>query len=107
MNIIFAPGNINTMVDSMEMYHEQVSKSVSGYIIGFKIRNVSVREIHRGYVCSDAKNDSAKESRSFIAQIIVLNHPGEIRASYTPVFDCHTVHIACKFDKLMEKLDQV
>ncbi|EZG84323.1 putative elongation factor 1-alpha [Gregarina niphandrodes] len=35
-----------------------------------------------------------------------MNHPGEIKAGYTPVLDCHTAHIACKFEKLMAKMDK-
>lgn len=36
----------------------------------------------------------------------MLNHPGEIRAGYSPVLDCHTAHIACKFQELKEKGDR-
>lgn len=36
----------------------------------------------------------AKEAASFNAQVIVLNHPGQIGAVYTPALDCHTAHIA-------------
>lgn len=39
-------------------------------------------------------------------QVIVLNHPGQIHAGYTPVLDCHTAHIACKFVELKEKVDK-
>lgn len=69
-------------------------------------RNVSVKDIRRGNVCSDSKNDPAKEAASFNAQVIVLNHPGQIGAGYTPVLDCHTAHIACKFSELIEKIDR-
>ena len=37
---------------------------------------------------------------------MVMGHPGEIRAGYTPVFDCHTSHIACKLAALLEKKDR-
>merc|ERR1712142_103546 len=40
------------------------------------------------------------------AQVIVLNHPGEIRAGYQPVLDCHTAHVACKFAELEQKIDR-
>ena len=40
------------------------------------------------------------------SQVIILNHPGEIRAGYSPVLDCHTAHIACKFNELIEKIDR-
>jgi len=35
-----------------------------------------------------------------------MNHPGQIAAGYTPVLDCHTAHIACKFSELKEKIDK-
>ena len=44
--------------------------------------------------------------KTFIIQVIVLNHPGEIQARYTPVLDCHTAHVACKFEELKEKIDR-
>merc|ERR1712058_205674 len=55
---------------------------------------------------SDSKNDQAKEAASFEAQVIVLNHPGQIQAGYAPVLDCHTAHIACKFQELLTKIDR-
>ena len=35
-----------------------------------------------------------------------MNHPGQICAGYSPVLDCHTAHIACRFNELKEKLDR-
>merc|ERR1712033_125269 len=42
----------------------------------------------------------------FTAQVIVLNHPGQISNGYSPVLDCHTTHIACKFAEIKEKVDR-
>jgi len=67
---------------------------------------LSVKDLKRGYVCSDSKNDPAQGVTSFTAQVIVLNHPNGFGEGYTPVLDCHTAHIACKFIKLTEKLDK-
>ena len=36
----------------------------------------------------------------------MLNHPGEIHAGYQPVLDCHTAHVACKFDEIRQKIDR-
>ncbi len=36
----------------------------------------------------------------------MLNHPGQIGQGYSPVLDCHTAHIACKFDELISKIDR-
>jgi len=106
MVVTFAPANVTTEVKSVEMHHESLVEGVPGDNVGFNIKNVSVKEIRRGMVCSDSKNDPAKEAASFNAQVIVLNHPGQIGAGYSPVLDCHTAHIACKFAELIEKIDR-
>jgi elongation factor 1-alpha len=106
MVVVFAPANVTTEVKSVEMHHETLEQGSPGDNVGFNVKNVSVKEIRRGMVCSDTKNDPAKEAASFNAQIIVLNHPGQIAAGYSPVLDCHTAHIACKFAELIEKIDR-
>merc|ERR1712062_388793 len=90
----------------VEMHHETLDAGMPGDNVGFNVKNVSVKDIRRGNVCSDSKSDPAKESKSFNAQVIVLNHPGEIQKGYTPVLDCHTAHIACRFNELLEKIDR-
>jgi len=106
MVVTFAPANVTTEVKSVEMHHETLAIANPGDNVGFNIKNVSVKDIRRGNVASDSKNDPAKEAKSFNAQVIVLNHPGEIQKGYTPVLDCHTAHIACKFSELLEKIDR-
>ena len=106
MVVLFAPSGIVTEVKSVEMHHEILEEARPGDNVGFNIKNVAANELRRGYVCSDSKNDPAKEAANFTAQVIILNHPGQISAGYTPVLDCHTAHIACKFSKLDAKIDK-
>jgi elongation factor 1-alpha len=106
MVVVFAPSTVTTEVKSVEMHHETMPQAVPGDNVGFNVKNVSVKEIKRGYVCGDTKNDPPKESGDFTAQVIILNHPGQIHAGYSPVLDCHTSHIACKFDELLKKVDR-
>jgi len=107
MVVTFAPAGVTTEVKSVEMHHEQLAEGGQpGDNVGFNVKNVSVKEIRRGNVCGDSKNDPPKGCESFDAQVIVLNHPGQISAGYAPVLDCHTAHIACKFDKLLQKIDR-
>lgn len=106
MVVTFAPCNLTTEVKSVEMHHEALTEAVPGDNVGFNVKNVSVKEIRRGYVCGDSKDNPPKATAEFSAQVIVLNHPGQISNGYTPVLDCHTAHIACKFSKIKEKCDR-
>merc|ERR1712156_642216 len=106
MGVMFAPCNVTTEVKSVEMHHTALEKAGPGDNVGFNVKNVSVKEVRRGNVASDSKNDPAKETDEFRAQVIILNHPGQITAGYSPVVDCHTAHVACKFNALKEKLDR-
>jgi len=104
--VCFAPGGLCTEAKSIEMHHTDLKLATPGDNIGFNVRGVSVKDIRRGFVCGDAKNNPPKEAESFVAQVIILNHPGQVRENYTPVLDCHTSHIACKFSKLITKIDR-
>jgi len=89
----FAPTGVATEVKSVEMHHESLPEAVPGDNVGFNVKSVSVKDIRRGNVASDAKNGPAKGAASFFAQVIVMNHPGKISAGYSPVLDCHTAHV--------------
>jgi len=106
MVVKFAPANLSTEVKSVEMHHEQLEEAMPGDNVGFNVKNVSIKEIKRGMVAGDSKNDPPCETETFTAQVIVLNHPGEIHAGYQPVLDCHTAHVACKFAELRQKIDR-
>merc|ERR1712226_1512489 len=87
MVVRFAPVGMNAECKSVEMHHEQMEQAVPG-----------------GNVASDSKRNPAQPVRRFLAQVIILKHK-QIKSGYTPVLDCHTAHIACKFNAVLSKLD--
>jgi len=104
--VSFAPVGVVTEVKSIEMHHVNLKEAQPGDNIGFNIKNVNINEIRRGTVCGDYKLDPPQDTSDFVAQIIILNHPGLIHVGYTPIIDCHTTHVPCKFSELITKLDR-
>eukprot|EP01017_Pseudomicrothorax_dubius_P035122 TRINITY_DN4882_c0_g1_i1.p1 TRINITY_DN4882_c0_g1~~TRINITY_DN4882_c0_g1_i1.p1 ORF type:complete len:125 (-),score=31.62 TRINITY_DN4882_c0_g1_i1:190-564(-) len=106
MVVTFAPSGVTTEVKSIEMHHESFPEATLRYNVRFNVKNSYAKDIKRGFVASDFKNDQARECNTFTAQVIIMNYPGQIGAGYTPVLDCHTARIACKFSELMAKIDK-
>jgi elongation factor 1-alpha len=104
MKIIFMPSNKVGEVKSVEMHHEQMAKAEPGDNVGFNVRGISKTDVKRGDVAGPVDNPPTV-AKSFIAQIMVLNHPSVITVGYTPVFHCHTAQVACMFTELQKKLD--
>lgn len=44
-------------------------QALPGDNVGFNVKNVSVKEIRRGMVAGDSKNDPPREAKNFTAQV--------------------------------------
>ena len=104
--INFAPCNLSSECKTVEMHHQVLESAGPGDNVGFNIRGIPVKDLYRGNVASNAKNKPAGQTEMFTAQVIIMNHPGKICPGYSPVLDCHTAHVACKFDKILTKIDK-
>merc|ERR1712165_487645 len=67
MIVSFSPANVTTEVKSVEMHHTAVEAALPGDNVGFNVKNLSVKDIKRGYVASDSKNDPCSDTDMFVA----------------------------------------
>ncbi|KAL3924135.1 MAG: hypothetical protein SGILL_001231 [Bacillariaceae sp.] len=105
MTARFAPAGIEGEIKSVEMHHENIEEALPGSNVGFAVSDIPSKDIRRGDVASNADDSPAQGVLSFEAQVIVMNHPGEISEGYCPIIDCHTAHTACVWSNIKEKLD--
>ncbi len=67
--VTFSPVDLTTEVKSVEMHHESLPEALPGDNVGFNVKNISVKEIKRGMVAGDSKNDPPKRAETFNAQV--------------------------------------
>lgn len=67
MKVIFAPSGLETEVKSVEMHHEALPEAVPGDNVGFNVKGIAVKDLKRGYVAGDSKNDPPRECNWFLA----------------------------------------
>lgn len=72
MVVTFAPANVTTEVKSVEMHHETLTEAMPGDNVGFNVKNVSVKDIRRGNVAGDSKNDPPMAAGTFTAQVGIV-----------------------------------
>ena len=106
MQVNFAPSKIISGVNMITKFGTIVDEAFAGETVGFNIKNVSTRDLLGSFVASNIQDQPAKPVKSFIAQIVVLEHPGRIKVGYAPVLFCHHLHVSCKFEELKMTIDR-
>lgn len=69
MIVMFAPQNLTSEVKSVEMHHEALSEALPGDNVGFNVKNLSIKDIKRGNVAGDSKNNPPCAAIDFTAQV--------------------------------------
>ncbi|MDD3083820.1 MAG: translation elongation factor EF-1 subunit alpha [Candidatus ainarchaeum sp.] len=102
--VVVMPSGKEGEVKDIEEHHEKLAEARPGNNIGFSIRGIGTQDIGRGDVIGAVTNKPTV-AKSFIAQIVILNHPTAIPAGYAPVFHLHTAQMSMSLTELQKKLD--
>ena len=103
--VVFMPPDKVGEVKSIEMHHEIMAEAVPGDNIGFNVRGVERKDLGRGDVAGPTDKPPTVAA-DYTGQVMVIQHPSAITVGYTPVIHAHTAQVACRFDEILQKLDQ-
>lgn len=102
--VVFMPGGEQATVNSIETHYTKITQAGPGDNIGFNVKGVDKEKLKRGDVASHPSTPP-RVAKAFNGRIFIIHHPTAVGEGYTPVIHIHTAQMACKFDKLIAKLD--
>ena len=102
--VIVMPAGVSGDVKSIETHHTQMDSAEAGDNIGFNLRGVDKKLIHRGDMIGNSENPPSV-AKEFEAQIIVIHHPTAMAPGYTPVLHAQTAQVAATLSEFVAKID--
>jgi len=90
---------------SLEMHHKQIKEAPPGSNVGMNIKGLPSSNMPRVGDCMVLKSDdSIGPVKSFVAQVKILTHPGELKPGYSPICFVRTARSAVKMTKIHWKI---
>jgi elongation factor 1-alpha len=90
---------------TVEMHHKSVPQATAGDNVGLNVKGLVKENMPRvGDVMILKSDDTIGRAGKFSAQVQVLNHPGELKAGYTPVGFVRTGRSALKMTEVKWKI---
>jgi elongation factor 1-alpha len=107
IKVLVCPSGRVAEVQSIQVSGNDVGEASTGEIVGVNLGDdFESGELTRGMVISNSTTDAAAATESCVAQVIIFDHPGKIRAGYGPAIATHTGLIPCEFEELISKIDR-
>ena len=88
------------------MHHKTWDKAVPGDNVGLNVKGLDMKTnpVKVGDVISLEKQPILKPVESFIAQVAVQEHPGQLKPGFSPCVHVRTTKSACKMTKINWKM---
>ncbi len=92
-------------VFSIEMHHKTWASATPGDNVGLNIKGLDKANMPKvGDVISLEKDPILEPVESFVAQIAVQEHPGQLKPGFSPCVHVRTAKSACKMSKIFWKV---
>lgn len=107
--VIFLPSHSDThacggKVFSIEMHHKSVPEAECGFNVGLCIKGLSKDHMPSvGDIMILKTDNTLKSPKKIIAQVQILDHPGELKIGYCPIIYCRTAKAPCKMIEIKWK----
>lgn len=108
--VVFIPTHTPTnecsgKIFSVEMHHKKMPEAGPGSNIGMNVKGLPKNNMPRVGDIMILKNDtSLGPVKSFVAQVKVMTHPGELKPGYSPIAFVRTARSAVKMTKIAWKV---
>jgi elongation factor 1-alpha len=99
-------GQKGLKVFSIEMHHKTWDKAGPGDNVGLNIKGLDMKTnpVKVGDVMSLEKEDILKPVKSFVVQVAVQEHPGQLKVGFSPCVHVRTAKSACKMTAINWKM---
>lgn len=103
-----APRGISGLkVFSIEMHHKTWPNAKPGDNVGMNIKGLDKNNLPKvGDVISLENEPLLEPVESFTAQIVVQEHPGQLKVGFSPLIHVRTAKSSCKMTKIMWKMSK-
>lgn len=92
-------------VFTVEMHHKQMAEAGPGSNIGMNVKGLPKGNMPRvGDIMILKTDTSLAPVKSFVAQVKVLTHPGELKVGYSPIAFVRTARSAVKMSNIAWKI---
>ena len=99
------PRNLSGLkIFSIEMHHKVVSQALPGDNVGLNIKGLDKKNMPKvGDVIYIEKENKLMPVKFFRAQVIVQEHPGQLKIGYSPLIHVRTSRASCKMTTILWK----
>ncbi len=95
----------NLKIFSVEMHHKSIPAAYPGDNVGLNVKGLDKNNLPKvGDVFYVEKEGVIMPVKSFVAQVVVQEHPGELKVGFSPLIHVRTAKSSCRMSEIKWKM---